>query len=82
MVATARTESVWPVSGLPMGVPVARSHTRTAPSLEPVMAIGRPSSSAVITARTESVWPMRGLPIRVPVARLPPGAFEKAARMP
>ena len=52
-----------------MGVPVARSQTRTVRSLLPEMATGRPSSSAAATARTEPVWPVNGSPMGVPVAR-------------
>src|SRR5687768_7802188 len=37
-VATATTQFVWPVSGSPTGVPVARSHTRTVASWLPVTA--------------------------------------------
>ena len=64
-----RTQSAWPVSGSPTGVPVARSQTRTVSSLLPEMTTGRPASSAAATAVTEPAWPVNGAPIGVPVAR-------------
>ena len=44
---------LWPVNGSPIGVPVARSHTRTVWSPLPEMTTGRPSSSAAATALTD-----------------------------
>ena len=52
-----------------MGVPVARSQTRTVLSSLPEMATGRPFSSVAATAFTGPLWPVRGLPMGVPVAR-------------
>ena len=52
-----------------MGVPVARSHTRTVRSLLPEMTTGRPPSSAAATALTGPSWPVNGSPMGMPVAR-------------
>ena len=41
-VATAATRPVWPVKGSPIGVPVARSHTRTVSSPLPETTTGAP----------------------------------------
>jgi hypothetical protein len=71
-VATATTQLVWPVSGSPTGVPVARSHTRTVASWLPVTATTRPSASTVAaTATTRRVWPVSGSPTGVALPALP-----------
>ena len=66
--ATALTQSVWPVRGSPIGLPVAASHTRTVWSWEPETMMVRPSTCPTATAFTLSVWPVRGSPIGLPVA--------------
>ena len=57
------------MNGSPIGVPVARSHTRTVRSSLPEMTTGRPSSSAAATAFTGPLWPVNGSPTGAPVAR-------------
>ena len=57
-VAIACTGPVWPVNGVPMGWPVARSDTRTVPSLTksvwPVN--GAPAGWPVARSDTRTVW--------------------------
>lgn len=52
--ATDHTGPVWPVTGSPTGVPVARCHTRTVPSSLP-LTILRPSGVTATARTTDSV---------------------------
>ena len=61
--ATLHTVSVWPVSGGPIGWPVAASHTRTVLSKLPETI--RCPSGLNATLSTPSVWPVSGVADRV-----------------
>src|SRR6476646_10316785 len=63
--ATPVTQSVWPVSGGPMGWPVSASHSRTVLSPPETM---RFPSGLNATLYTAPVWPVSGAPMGWPVS--------------
>ena len=64
--ATPATAPVWPVSGAPIGWPVAASHSRTV--LSSLLLASRRPSGLNATPDTAAVWPVSGAPIGRPVS--------------
>jgi hypothetical protein len=69
--ATLETESVWPVSGSPIGLPVSVSHSCAVLSDAVTMRLLSGLNAALETA---SVWPVSGSPIGLPV----PASYSRA----